>query len=58
MADDDLELFSLTIINFTSNIHYKVWQEITYPFPNFNDATIQCYRILQYAMEWANWMLV
>ena len=22
-------------------IHYEVWYEITYPFPNFNDATIE-----------------
>ena len=22
-------------------IHYKVWGEITYPFPNFSDATIE-----------------
>ena len=22
-------------------IHYKVWDEITYPFPNFNGATIE-----------------
>ena len=23
-------------------IHYKVWDEITYPMPNFNDVTIKC----------------
>ena len=23
------------------SIHYKVWDEITYPFPNFNDATVE-----------------
>ena len=22
-------------------IHYKVWDEITYPFPNFNSCTIE-----------------
>ena len=25
----------------SNNIHYKVWDEITYPFPNFNDATVE-----------------
>ena len=23
------------------HIHYKVWDEITYPFPNFNGATVE-----------------
>ena len=22
-------------------IHYKVWDDITYPFPTFNDATVE-----------------
>ena len=22
-------------------VQYKVWDEISYPFPNFNDATVQ-----------------
>ena len=22
-------------------IHYNVWDEITYPFPNFNGATVE-----------------
>ena len=25
----------------SNNIHYKVWDEITYPFLNFNGATIE-----------------
>ena len=24
-----------------NHIHYKVWDEITYPFPNFNSATVE-----------------
>ena len=33
---------SLTLIQtcISNYIHYKVWDEITYPFPNFNSATI------------------
>ena len=36
----------LTWINFFSEwisnlIHYKVWDEITNPFPNFNGATVE-----------------
>ena len=31
-----------SILACTSNyIHYKVWDEITYPFPIFNDATVE-----------------
>ena len=34
---------SLTCFNFnpSNSIHYKVWNEITYPFPNFNSATVE-----------------
>ena len=35
---DDLTLISAWISN---HIHYKVWGEITYPFPNFNGATVE-----------------
>ena len=29
-------------LTWTSNyIHYKVWDEITDPFPNFNGATVE-----------------
>ena len=28
-------------------IHYEVWDEIIYPFPNFNGATIEVW-------EWMN----
>ena len=28
-------------------IHYKVWDEIIYPFPNFNGATVEVW-------EWIN----
>ena len=36
----------LTWINFnpsmdTYYIHYKMWQEITYPFPNFNGCNVE-----------------
>ena len=36
-------LHSLTLISsWTSNyIHYKLWDGITYPFPNFNGATVE-----------------
>ena len=35
--------FTLTLIpTWNSNyILYKVWDEIAYPFPNFNDTTIE-----------------
>ena len=33
-----INLFPEWISNY---IHYKVWDEITYPFPNFNSATIE-----------------
>ena len=25
----------------SNNIHYNVWDEITYPFPNFNGTTLK-----------------
>ena len=31
-------------------IHYKVWDEITYPFPNFNGATVE-------AREWISYFI-
>ena len=34
----ELTLIPAWMINY---IHYKVWDEITYPFPNFNDATVE-----------------
>ena len=27
-----------------NHIHHRVWVEITYPFPNFNGATVRCNR--------------
>ena len=29
-------------------IHYKVWDEITYPFPNFNSATVEVWEWISY----------
>ena len=44
MAADDLEPLLQTGFNIPScisnYIHYKVWNEITYAFPNFNGATM------------------
>ena len=34
----DLILIPAWISNY---IHYKVWDEITYPFPNFNSAAVE-----------------
>ena len=28
----------------SNNIHYKVWDEITSPFPNFNGATVEVWK--------------
>ena len=39
-----LNLISAWISNY---IHYKVWDGITYPFSNFNDATVE-------VLEWIN----
>ena len=32
---------TLTPTWISNHIHHKVWDEITYPFLNFNDATIE-----------------
>ena len=39
----NLTLFYFTLIPawISNYIHCNVWDEITYPFPNFNGATIQ-----------------
>ena len=35
----------LTLIPAWTNNHMpKVWDEITYPFPNFNDATVEVWK--------------
>ena len=36
-----LTLFPARIIN---NIHYKIWDEMTYPFLNFNTATAEVWK--------------
>ena len=37
-----LTWFNPFILTWVSNyIHYKVWDEITYPFPNFNGAAVE-----------------
>ena len=36
-------------------IHYKMWDEIIYPFPTFNGATVEVWEstlISSYALEW------
>ena len=35
--------YGLTLISarISSNMHYKMRDEITYPFPNFNDCTVE-----------------
>ena len=42
---DTWDLFyqsGLTLIpaGISNHIHYKLWDEITYPFPNFNGAAV------------------
>ena len=32
----------------TDHIHYKVWDEIAYPFPNFNGATVEVCKWISY----------
>ena len=29
-----------------NHIHYKVWDEITYPLLNFNGATVEVYQLI------------
>ena len=41
----------LTWINFntawiSNDIHFDVWDEITYPFPNFNDGTVEVWECI------------
>ena len=36
-----LTLIPSWIINY---IHYNMWDEITYPFPNFNGATVEVWK--------------
>ena len=31
-------------LNPSSYIYYKVWDEIAYPFPNFNDTTVEVWK--------------
>ena len=31
----------LITMEFTNHTHYKMWDEITYPFVNFNGATVE-----------------
>ena len=37
---------NLTVIQaeFSNDIHYKLWDEITYQFPNFNGATVEVWK--------------
>ena len=40
----------LTLISawISNHNHYKVWEEITYPFPNFNGCTIEVWEWISY----------
>ena len=40
MVEHGLTLITAWISHY---IHYKVWDEIIYPFLNFNDATVEVY---------------
>ena len=40
MTSDDKGLILITAW-ISNNMHSKVWDEITYQFPNFNDATVE-----------------
>ena len=40
-ADLKLHLGPLLLTWISNYIHYKVWDEITYPFLNFNGATVE-----------------
>ena len=42
-----LEPLLLTWIN-SNYTHYTVWDEITYPFPNFNGATVEVWEWISY----------
>ena len=35
-------------------IHYKVFDEITYPFPNFNGATVESFVFMQISPRWTS----
>ena len=35
-------------LNFSNYIHYKVWDEITYPYSNFNGATVEVWEWISY----------
>ena len=34
----------LVLVWISNNIHYKVWDEITYPFPNFNGCAVEVWK--------------
>ena len=36
-----LTMYILSVAWICNHIHYKVWDEITYPFLNFNGATVE-----------------
>ena len=31
-------------------IHYEVWDEITYPFPNFNGTTVEVWEWISFSI--------
>ena len=41
IMDHVIDLGPLLLTWISNHIHYKVWDEITYPFLNFNGATIE-----------------
>ena len=58
--DGPLLLTLLTLIPtwISNNIYHKVWGEITYPFPNFNSATIEVCELISSHILLAMWLLI
>ena len=50
-------LFLTCIIDY---IHYKVWHEITYPFPNFNSAAVEVWECISNFIQHLTgmWLLI
>ena len=46
-SNTSINLYPMPVIGWCQNIYYKVWDEITYPFLNFNGATVEI-------KEWIN----
>ena len=57
-SDVPCELFSFNPARMNNYIHHKMWDEITYPFPEFNGHTVEVWKETSSTTLLGMWLLI